>query len=171
MNQDIADNVLEKGREGIKENLLGALSDFMDEYVEEMWTLVNELIRLRTENKALREKKSPEKPVSLIEYTRIKDELRSKVDYIHEQDEIIKEYKDKIESRGLVEVPKGAVVLTPEERAEEMRLANEERKQAVKDFSHKVLSVSKITFSTLTEPRIELSLAEYKQLVREACGE
>ena len=81
------------------------------------------------------------------------------------------ELEDKIESRELVEVPKGAVVLTPEERAEEMRLANEERKQAVKDFSHKVLSVSKITFSTLTEPRIELSLAEYKQLVREACGE
>lgn len=32
-----------------------------------------------------------------------------------------------------MEVPKGAVVLTPEERAEEMRLANEERKQALED--------------------------------------
>ena len=80
------------------------------------------------------------------------------------------ELEDKIDRGELVEVPKGAVVLTPEERAEEMRLANEERKQAVKEFSNKVLSVSKITFSTLTEPRIELSLAEYKQLVREACG-
>lgn len=43
------------------------------------------------------------------------------------------------------------------------------RKQAVKEFSDKILSVSKITFSTLTEPRIELSLAEYKQLKKEAC--
>lgn len=93
MNQDIADNVLEKGKEGIKENFIGAFSEFADEYVYEMWALVNELIRLRNENQILREKKSPEKPVSLIEYTRIKDELRSKVDYIHEQDEVIKEYK------------------------------------------------------------------------------
>ena len=45
------------------------------------------------------------------------------------------------------------------------------RKQAVKEFSNKVLSVSKITFSAFTEARIELSLAEYKQLVKEACGE
>lgn len=93
MNQDIADNVLEKGKEGIKENFIEAFSEFADEYVDEMWALVNELIRLRNENQILREKKSPEKPVSLVEYTRIKDELRSKVDYIHEQDEVIKEYK------------------------------------------------------------------------------
>ena len=44
------------------------------------------------------------------------------------------------------------------------------RKQAVKEFSNKVLSASKITFSALTEPRMELSFVEYKQLVREACG-
>lgn len=43
------------------------------------------------------------------------------------------ELEDKIERGELVEVPKGAVVLTPEERAEEMRLCNEERKQVVKD--------------------------------------
>lgn len=79
------------------------------------------------------------------------------------------ELEDKIERGELVEVPKGAVVLTPEERDEEIRLANEERKQAVKEFSDKILSVSKITFSALTEPRIELSLAKYKQLVRKAC--
>lgn len=46
----------------------------------------------------------------------------------------------------------------------------EVRKQAVKEFSDKILSVSKITFSAFTEPRMELSLAEYKQLVKEACG-
>lgn len=44
------------------------------------------------------------------------------------------ELEDKIECGKLVEVPKGAVVLTPEERAEEMRLANEERKQVVGEF-------------------------------------
>ena len=48
------------------------------------------------------------------------------------------ELEDKIERRELVELPKGAVVLTPEERAEEMRLANEERKQAVKEFAERV---------------------------------
>lgn len=42
-------------------------------------------------------------------------------------------FEDKIEAGELVEVPKGAVVLTPEERDEEMRLCNEERKRAVKD--------------------------------------
>ena len=45
------------------------------------------------------------------------------------------------------------------------------RKQAVKEFSDKVLSVSKITFSAFTEARMELSFAEYKQLIREVCGE
>lgn len=45
------------------------------------------------------------------------------------------------------------------------------RKQAVKEFSDKILSVSKITFSAFTDARIELSLAEYKQLIREVCGE
>lgn len=48
------------------------------------------------------------------------------------------ELEDKIESGELVEVPKGAVVLTPEERAEEMRLCNEERKQAVIEFAERV---------------------------------
>lgn len=48
------------------------------------------------------------------------------------------ELEDKIESGELVEVPKGAVVLTPEERTEEMRLCNEERKQAVKEFAEKL---------------------------------
>lgn len=45
------------------------------------------------------------------------------------------------------------------------------RKQAVKEFSDKILSVSKITFSAFTDARIGLSLAEYKQLVKEVCGE
>lgn len=45
------------------------------------------------------------------------------------------ELEDKIEVGTLVEVPKGAVMLTPEERAEEMRLCNEERKQAEKELA------------------------------------
>ena len=45
------------------------------------------------------------------------------------------------------------------------------RKQAVKEFSDKVLSVSKITFCAFTDARIGLSLAEYKQLIKEASGE
>lgn len=48
------------------------------------------------------------------------------------------ELEDKIERGELVEVPKGAVVLTPEEREEEMRLANDERKRAVKEFAEKL---------------------------------
>lgn len=54
------------------------------------------------------------------------------------------ELEDKIEDGTLVEVPKEVVVytpgvvLTPEEREEEMRLANEERKQAVKEFAEKL---------------------------------
>lgn len=48
------------------------------------------------------------------------------------------EFEDKIERGELVEVPKGAVVLTPEERAEEMRLANEELRKAVKEFAERV---------------------------------
>lgn len=169
MNQDIADNVLKKGREGIKENFIEAFLGFADEYADEMWTLVNELIRLRTENRALREEKSPKKPISLIEYTRIKDELRSKVDYIHEQDKIIKEYKGKIEN--------GELISTVQSEQGEQEIAYfvkhnaAVRKQAVKEFSDKVLSVSKITFSAFTDARMELSLAEYKRLIKEVCGE
>lgn len=46
--------------------------------------------------------------------------------------------EDKIEAGTLVEVPRGAGVLTPEERAEEMRLCSEERKEAVKEFAKKL---------------------------------
>lgn len=54
------------------------------------------------------------------------------------------ELEDKIEDGTLVEVPKEVVVytpgvvLTPEEREEEMRLANEERKQVVREFAEKL---------------------------------
>ena len=69
------------------------------------------------------------------------------------------ELEDKIERGELVEVPKGAVVLTPEERAEEMRLINEERKQAVKEFAE-----VKILIPSTMADKID-------ELVKEAYGE
>lgn len=169
MNQDIADNVLKKGREGIKENLLEAFSGFADEYADEMWTLVNELIRLRNENQILREKKTPEKPVSLIEYTRIKDELRSKVDYIHEQDKIIKEYKGKIEN--------GELISTVQSEQGEQEIAYfvkhnaAVRKQAVIEFAMRLKK--KADSYNYDENYIDRSVmyTDIDDLVTEVCGE
>ena len=70
-------------------------------------------------------------------YIRDKCDLTKEVCYQELQDRLA-ELEDKIERGELVEAPKGAVVLTPEERAEEMRLTNEERKQAVKEFAERV---------------------------------
>ena len=67
-------------------------------------------------------------------YIRDKCDLTIEVCYQELQDRLA-EIEDKIESGELMEVPKGAAALTPEERAEEMRLANEERKQAVIEFA------------------------------------
>ena len=78
------------------------------------------------------------------------------------------ELEDKIESRELVEVPKGAVVLTPEERAEEMRLANEERKEAMKVFAERV----KMAFYYEFDEIIPSIMADkIDELVKEVCGE
>lgn len=70
------------------------------------------------------------------------------------------ELEDKIESGELVEVPKGGVVLTPEERAEEMRLANEERKQAVEEFAASVKSAFYYEFDELISSIIDELVAE-----------
>ena len=67
--------------------------------------------------------------------------------------------EDKIERGELVEAPKGAAALTPEERAEEMRLANEERKQAVKEFAE-----VKILIPSTMADKID-------ELVKEVCRE
>ena len=76
------------------------------------------------------------------------------------------ELEDKIERGELVEVPKGAVVLTPEERAEEMRLANEERKQAVKELAERV----KMAFSPLRFMPSTMA-DKIDELVKEVCRE
>ena len=78
------------------------------------------------------------------------------------------ELEDKIERGELVEVPKGAVVLTPEERAEEMRLANEERKQAVIEFAERI----KMAFYYEFDEFIPSIMADkIDELVKEVCGD
>ena len=78
------------------------------------------------------------------------------------------ELEDKIESGELVEVPKGAVVLTPEERAEEMRLCNEERKQAVKEFAERVKMAFYYEFDELIP---SIMADKIDELIEEVCGE
>ena len=78
------------------------------------------------------------------------------------------ELEDKIESGELVEVHKGAVVLTPEERAEEMRLANEERKQAVKEFAERVKMAFYYEFDELIP---SIMADKIDELVEEVCGD
>ena len=69
------------------------------------------------------------------------------------------ELEDKIERGELIELPKCAIILTPEEKAEEMRLAKEERKQAVKEFAE-----VKILIPSTMADKID-------ELVKEAYGE
>ena len=78
------------------------------------------------------------------------------------------ELEDKIERGELVEIPKGAVVLTPEERAEEMRLANEERKQAVEEFAERVKMAFYYEFDELIP---SIMADKIDELVKEVCGE
>lgn len=78
------------------------------------------------------------------------------------------ELEDKIEAGTFVEVPKGAVVLTPEERADEMRLCNEERKQAVKEFAASVKMAFYYEFDELIP---SIMADKIDELVKEVCGE
>ena len=80
------------------------------------------------------------------------------------------ELEDKIERGELVKVPKGAVVLTPEERAEEMRLCNEERKQAVREFAEK-LRDKEFSAKIGSEWVAVVKSLDIDELVKEMCGE
>lgn len=80
------------------------------------------------------------------------------------------ELEDKIERGELVEVPKGAVVLTPEERAEKMRLCNEERKQAVIEFAEK-LRDKEFSVKMGSEWCAVVKSRDIDELVKEMCGE
>lgn len=53
-NDDIIENVLQCGKEGVKQNIMEALDEFCDEYADEMYRAVEEIIRLQSENAALR---------------------------------------------------------------------------------------------------------------------
>lgn len=53
---DIAENVLKHGKEGVKQNIIEALDEFCDDFAEEMWEAAEEIITLRKENAALRER-------------------------------------------------------------------------------------------------------------------
>lgn len=55
-NDDIAENVLQYGKEGVRQNMVEALNEFCEEYADEMYKAVEEVIRLRAENAALRER-------------------------------------------------------------------------------------------------------------------
>ena len=80
------------------------------------------------------------------------------------------ELEDKIEAGTLVEVPKGAVVLTPEERAEEMRFCNEERKKAVREFAEK-LRDKEFAAKIGSEWFAVVKSLDIDELVEEVCGE
>lgn len=82
------------------------------------------------------------------------------------------EIEDKIEDGTFVEVPQGAVVLTPEERIEEMRIANEERKQAVKEFVEEFKSRYFFMMTTyMKDPIYQCTGDELDRFVKEVCGE
>ena len=87
---------------------------------------------------------------------------------LHEGIERLAELEDKIERGELVEVPKGAMVLTPEEKAEEMRLADEERKQAVKEFAELVKMAFYYEFDELIP---SIMADKIDELVEEVCGD
>lgn len=53
---DIAENVLKRGKEGVKQNISEALDEFCDDFADEMWEAVEQIILLRKENAALRER-------------------------------------------------------------------------------------------------------------------
>lgn len=50
---EILDNVLKDGREGIKQNLHNSLDEFCETYADDLWKLLNEILRLQSENATL----------------------------------------------------------------------------------------------------------------------
>ena len=53
---NIAENVIKRGKEGVKQNIIEALDEFCDDFADEMWEAAEEIITLRKENAALRER-------------------------------------------------------------------------------------------------------------------
>lgn len=108
---------------------------------------------------------------------KIAEMLRNTVEKNWESDSLeaqcyirLAELEDKIESGKLVEVPKGAVVLTPEERAEEMRLCNEERRQVLIEFADK-LREKEFSAKSGSEWVAVVKSRDIDELVMESCRE
>ena len=53
---NIAKNVIKRGKEGVKQNIIEALDEFCDDFADEMWEAAEEIITLRKGNAALRER-------------------------------------------------------------------------------------------------------------------
>ena len=53
---NIAENVIKRGKEGVKQNIIEALDEFCDDFADEMWEAAEEIITLRKGNAALRER-------------------------------------------------------------------------------------------------------------------
>lgn len=68
VNDDIAENVLRNGKDGIKQNMIQVLEEFVACYADEMWQAVSEVIKLREENATLHERleKAVELPAKVM---------------------------------------------------------------------------------------------------------
>ena len=66
---NIAENVIKRGKEGVKQNIIEALDEFCDDFADEMWEAAEEIITLRKGNAALKERleKAVELPKPFIE--------------------------------------------------------------------------------------------------------
>ena len=53
---NIAENVIKRGKEGVKQNIIEALDEFCDDFADEMWEAAEEIITLRKGNAALKER-------------------------------------------------------------------------------------------------------------------
>lgn len=91
-NDDIIENVLQCGKEGVKQNIMEALDEFCDEYADEMYRAVEEIIRLRDENAALRERL--EKAVELREPRITVDHWGGLYEVVYEKVQVVSEVYD-----------------------------------------------------------------------------
>ena len=89
---DIAENVLKQGKEGVKQNIIEALDEFFDEYADEMWKAVEQIIALRKENAALRERL--EKAVELREPRITVDHWGGLYEVVYEKVQVVSEVYD-----------------------------------------------------------------------------
>lgn len=103
---DIAENVLKRGKEGVKQNIIEALDEFFDEYADEMWMVVEEVIKLRAENAALHERL--EKAVELREPRITVDHWGGLCEVVYEKVQVVSEgYETRSEAETRVAQLKG----------------------------------------------------------------